>query len=129
MLVFFFQAEDGIRDRTVTGVQTCALPIWLRDEADLRLVRGRDGISDGDERMVPPPWHAGGMEGFLVRSEGSPLLLHREGQHRVSHNLLAGNPDGLRWQARLAVRCAGYAIPKHFGGANERRSRPRRVAI
>src|SRR5207248_6342849 len=25
----FFQAEDGIRDRTVTGVQTCALPIWL----------------------------------------------------------------------------------------------------
>src|SRR5207248_6825584 len=25
---FFFQAEDGIRDRTVTGVQTCALPIF-----------------------------------------------------------------------------------------------------
>src|SRR5699024_11919728 len=28
---FFFQAEDGIRDRNVTGVQTCALPICLRD--------------------------------------------------------------------------------------------------
>src|SRR5207248_6090877 len=27
---FFFQAEDGIRDRTVTGVQTCALPILRR---------------------------------------------------------------------------------------------------
>src|SRR5207249_5977711 len=27
--VFFFQAEDGIRDRNVTGVQTCALPISL----------------------------------------------------------------------------------------------------
>src|SRR2546430_7594821 len=27
---FFFQAEDGIRDLTVTGVQTCALPICLR---------------------------------------------------------------------------------------------------
>src|SRR2546430_17078016 len=26
---FFFQAEDGIRDLTVTGVQTCALPIYL----------------------------------------------------------------------------------------------------
>src|ERR1022692_2968898 len=26
--VFFFQAEDGIRDYKVTGVQTCALPIW-----------------------------------------------------------------------------------------------------
>src|SRR5207248_8937749 len=31
--VFFFQAEDGIRDRTVTGVQTCALPISLRGAA------------------------------------------------------------------------------------------------
>src|SRR2546430_13079992 len=27
VLFFFFQAEDGIRDLTVTGVQTCALPI------------------------------------------------------------------------------------------------------
>src|SRR5688572_31062454 len=27
LLSFFFQAEDGIRDLTVTGVQTCALPI------------------------------------------------------------------------------------------------------
>src|ERR1022692_4125427 len=27
-LFFFFQAEDGIRDYKVTGVQTCALPIW-----------------------------------------------------------------------------------------------------
>ena len=28
-MVFFFQAEDGIRDHCVTGVQTCALPICL----------------------------------------------------------------------------------------------------
>src|SRR5690348_6926951 len=28
MYFFFFQAEDGIRDGRVTGVQTCALPIW-----------------------------------------------------------------------------------------------------
>src|SRR5690349_24434368 len=28
LLFFFFQAEDGIRDLYVTGVQTCALPIW-----------------------------------------------------------------------------------------------------
>ena len=28
-VVFFFQAEDGIRDRLVTGVQTCALPICV----------------------------------------------------------------------------------------------------
>src|SRR2546427_6587085 len=30
---FFFQAEDGIRDLTVTGVQTCALPISRREMA------------------------------------------------------------------------------------------------
>src|SRR5947208_8199449 len=31
MYVFFFQAEDGIRDDLVTGVQTCALPISLKE--------------------------------------------------------------------------------------------------
>src|SRR2546425_7463416 len=30
---FFFQAEDGIRDKLVTGVQTCALPILLKRDA------------------------------------------------------------------------------------------------
>src|SRR5699024_12568827 len=30
---FFFQAEDGIRDRNVTGVQTCALPIFFVPQA------------------------------------------------------------------------------------------------
>src|SRR5207249_5731371 len=35
---FFFQAEDGIRDRNVTGVQTCALPIFL----DFAVSRGAD---------------------------------------------------------------------------------------
>ena len=36
---FFFQAEDGIRDVAVTGVQTCALPIFkqsLYDDVELR---------------------------------------------------------------------------------------------
>src|SRR2546430_12150952 len=40
ILLFFFQAEDGIRDLTVTGVQTCALPIsrglFLTGEAPAR---------------------------------------------------------------------------------------------
>src|SRR3712207_6901885 len=42
-LMFFFQAEDGIRDIGVTGVQTCALPIWT-GSVDLTadgLCRGR----------------------------------------------------------------------------------------
>src|SRR5690606_1939732 len=34
--VFFFQAEDGIRDFHVTGVQTCALPISEKDLADIK---------------------------------------------------------------------------------------------
>src|SRR2546427_8706258 len=34
---FFFQAEDGIRDLTVTGVQTCALPIYGVHEDELAL--------------------------------------------------------------------------------------------
>src|SRR5207245_3939966 len=43
-LFFFFQAEDGIRDATVTGVQTCALPILPPCVEDrlLRLARGAD---------------------------------------------------------------------------------------
>src|SRR2546422_8556053 len=32
--VFFFQAEDGIRDVAVTGVQTCALPIWAGSKSN-----------------------------------------------------------------------------------------------
>src|SRR5437867_7939574 len=42
---FFFQAEDGIRDRTVTGVQTCALPI--SDEIDVLSATERvEGLED-----------------------------------------------------------------------------------
>src|SRR6266487_5685053 len=40
LFVFFFQAEDGIRDGRVTGVQTCALPISdLRSEMVRMLIR------------------------------------------------------------------------------------------
>src|SRR5699024_12181183 len=35
LFVFFFQAEDGIRDRNVTGVQTCALPIFTVGSAPI----------------------------------------------------------------------------------------------
>src|SRR2546426_3141151 len=35
VLFFFFQAEDGIRDYKVTGVQTCALPISFPSQADM----------------------------------------------------------------------------------------------
>src|SRR5689334_24592150 len=41
LLCFFFQAEDGIRDGTVTGVQTCALPISPPLPSSPRLCRSR----------------------------------------------------------------------------------------
>src|SRR3712207_9033018 len=45
---FFFQAEDGIRDIGVTGVQTCALPIWDHDRKRsgwCRILDARDRLS------------------------------------------------------------------------------------
>src|SRR5262249_19276334 len=39
--VFFFQAEDGIRYWSVTGVQTCALPIWAEVLLDAHHARDR----------------------------------------------------------------------------------------
>src|SRR5437773_2796385 len=52
---FFFQAEDGIRDRDVTGVQTCALPILLA-----ALLTGENGfrtefLDDGAHRVSWAP--------------------------------------------------------------------------
>src|SRR5437879_6614894 len=48
MFFFFFQAEDGIRDTSVTGVQTCALPIFA--ERARRAVGAR---SEGGAERVP----------------------------------------------------------------------------
>src|SRR6266702_5480131 len=50
--VFFFQADDGIRDGHVTGVQTCALPIFLRSA-----LRGSDVVCrlGGEEFGVVMP--------------------------------------------------------------------------
>src|SRR5437773_11343447 len=56
---FFFQAEDGIRDRDVTGVQTCALPIFAAPEAAdgvARLDDFRDELVS--ERKRPAERHA-----------------------------------------------------------------------
>src|SRR5207302_2602270 len=43
--VFFFQAEDGIRDLHVTGVQTCALPIFVRTIRQIAPGQCRDRIN------------------------------------------------------------------------------------
>src|SRR5690349_21908461 len=51
-VVFFFQAEDGIRDLYVTGVQTCALPIWTRRHGDHPRLALR-GVAMGRCAAVP----------------------------------------------------------------------------
>src|SRR5437016_7607024 len=55
LFFFFFQAEDGIRDWSVTGVQTCALPIYLPNvlfanysQIRPRLKSASPGVSPGD---------------------------------------------------------------------------------
>src|SRR2546430_2801253 len=55
--IFFFQAEDGIRDLTVTGVQTCALPILVFDVDPVRKndkgrFVGRIWVEDQDYHIV-----------------------------------------------------------------------------
>src|SRR5207248_4572399 len=48
---FFFQAEDGIRARTVTGVQTCALPIWWPDQRRPGRLAGRPRVRHHDREI------------------------------------------------------------------------------
>src|SRR5258708_31910857 len=54
---FFFQAEDGIRDDLVTGVQTCALPISLATDIDM--LTGRPviatAVARGPTRLLCVP--------------------------------------------------------------------------
>src|SRR2546430_13962684 len=61
--VFYFQAEDGIRDLTVTGVQTCALPI--SPKADVRHLTCE--LVAGPVVVRPSPMIAPHRHGRLVR--------------------------------------------------------------
>src|SRR6266542_2424701 len=83
LFFFFFQAEDGIRDATVTGVQTCALPI-----SPVAPAGGRAGAIDGDKE--------GGGAG------GDPR--HR-GDHRAGRGV--GYRQGGAGLLRAGAQCAG----------------------
>src|SRR5260370_8570463 len=77
---FFFQAEDGIRDSSVTGVQTCALPIsFSTDGKVLTVVDGtirRLDLATGKTlsawqiRHEPPEGFRGGLGGGMSFIEG-----------------------------------------------------------
>src|SRR5690606_35152768 len=88
---FSFQAEDGIRDFHVTGVQTCALPIYL-DEVDYRvdctLIVVRDlRIADND---VPLDHSVSSCDSHSLSSPqntSNPQMRHGATDHRL-FNLL-----------------------------------------
>src|SRR5437773_6854227 len=64
---FFFQAEDGIRDRDVTGVQTCALPICRLVDVDV--------LSQGTQAAAYLLLRVGLAQHMSSMSEPVPLLL------------------------------------------------------
>src|SRR5690606_39672819 len=64
LIFFFFQAEDGIRDFHVTGVQTCALPI-----CSTRLWRGTEALAVWRLAMDMSHGVGGGKRRAVSRSE------------------------------------------------------------
>src|SRR2546422_8528077 len=78
---FFFQAEDGIRDVAVTGVQTCALPIFQPGAGHTRL-------------GSPAP-------GWMATSVGVPDRLEAKAPEAVSRAGGSANPTGPRPGDRL----------------------------
>src|SRR2546430_12684300 len=71
--VVFFQAEDGIRDLTVTGVQTCALPIYL----------GRGRVVLQDTGAARGPAAESRREHSAPESPGAAARLHRRARRRL----------------------------------------------
>src|SRR5690606_40002730 len=92
--LFFFQAEDGIRDFHVTGVQTCALPIyswliWGRPEAASLLLRNATysrNSSTPDSALSPRwpatrwacPYACSANSSRSALTSGSSRLYHRD---------------------------------------------------
>src|SRR5688500_19175632 len=76
---FFFQAEDGIRDYKVTGVQTCALPISACRRAQRssarssvsRFWRGFPRVARSEERRVGKECRSGGTQHNEKKHEGN----------------------------------------------------------
>src|SRR5205085_7996380 len=91
-MFFFFQAEDGIRDLTVTGVQTCALPILLGPPAApagaetylaLTLRREADGTAGEDRRALRDALEIGRASCREREGEaGGGGALNKKGEHR-----------------------------------------------
>src|SRR5205807_3704656 len=87
---FFFQAEDGIRDYKVTGVQTCALPIYrvrelLAEAARAVEVRAGDDVALACEQVEVPAEVEVGRDGVVRAAvdEHQQRVLLRSEERRV----------------------------------------------
>src|SRR5229473_1261492 len=76
---FFFQAEDGIRDKLVTGVQTCALPIssWNAGATSILGYEASEMIDQPIFRIIPPELHEEERQ-ILARLERGERIRHYE---------------------------------------------------
>src|SRR2546422_2414310 len=99
---FFFQAEDGIRDVAVTGVQTCALPILRRRTEAFILVNNRaEGYAPGTIRALAELWEEG------ERSEEHTSELQSR-LHLVCRLLLEKKKRNNRETCRPHRPCGGW---------------------
>src|SRR5437762_9393570 len=108
---FFFQAEDGIRDTSVTGVQTCALPIWgrrLAAKGARRSDRLRARESSLPGRCDGPAGRGSGCRGTGRGVRGPVAVTERSQIGRAScreAGEIAGGAgavgDGMRYTPRL----------------------------
>src|SRR5256885_6833230 len=79
IIFFFFQAEDGIRDYKVTGVQTCALPIC--HYAGLRTPGHQRPVRPGEGTNRIPHWPAGYGGRTASHSRARSARAGRSGEH------------------------------------------------
>src|SRR6266513_2008985 len=92
----FFQAEDGIRDRNVTGVQTCALPICTSQVAAVGRIGFASGVQANNLRLRLHPVQVELVKAVAGRSMQLPLSGVVTGTATVSGDTktrLAGNID------------------------------------
>src|SRR5690625_7391537 len=94
--IFFFQAEDGIRDGHVTGVQTCALPILAvekeRIDVSLQILPSGLTITGGVQKRLFVRYTVARSEerrvGKECRSRGSPYNKRRKGRHKRGEEMM-----------------------------------------
>src|SRR2546421_6505750 len=78
-MLFFFQAEDGIRDLIVTGVQTCALPILIAVQPLLNRWLARHRPEHGyPAATVVVPFGVSVYGGYFGAAQGVPFLAAME---------------------------------------------------